>query len=147
MVEGHYIYIKNQSMTAMEEQVEKEFKSFGPIKRRGVQVRSNKGFCFAFVEFEQLSSMQNAVKAGLVTIASRQVYIEEKSTTTREAVAISMEGVGSEIMISGVVVAISVADEDTQEIMILETVVTIQHDVVHLEDVAKATSQWSRMGM
>ncbi|XP_026444090.1 uncharacterized protein LOC113344300 isoform X2 [Papaver somniferum] len=142
MVEGHYIYIKNQSMTAMEEQVEKEFKSFGPIKRRGVQ-----GFCFAFVEFEQLSSMQNAVKAGLVTIASRQVYIEEKSTTTREAVAISMEGVGSEIMISGVVVAISVADEDTQEIMILETVVTIQHDVVHLEDVAKATSQWSRMGM
>ncbi|RZC93500.1 hypothetical protein C5167_007312 [Papaver somniferum] len=79
MVEGHYIYIKNQSMTAMEEQVEKEFKSFGPIKRRGVQVRSNKGFCFAFVEFEQLSSMQNAVKAGLVTIASRQVYIEEKT--------------------------------------------------------------------
>ncbi|KAI3895256.1 hypothetical protein MKX03_030605 [Papaver bracteatum] len=82
-VEGHSIYIKNLSMTATEEQVEKEFKSFGPIKPGGVQVRSNKGFCFGFVEFEQLSSMQNAVKAGSVTIASRQVYIEEKRTTTR----------------------------------------------------------------
>ncbi|KAI3929850.1 hypothetical protein MKW98_004004 [Papaver atlanticum] len=82
-VEGHSIYIKNLSMTATEEQVEKEFKSFGPIKPGGVQVRSNKGFCFGFVEFEQLSSMQNAVKAGSVIIAGRQVYIEEKRTTTR----------------------------------------------------------------
>ncbi|XP_026377483.1 ras GTPase-activating protein-binding protein 2-like [Papaver somniferum] len=82
-VEGHSIYIKNLPTTATDEQVEKEFKSFGPIKPGGVQVRSNKGFCFGFVEFEQLSSMQNAVKAGSVTIASRQVYIEEKRTTTR----------------------------------------------------------------
>ncbi|RZC59980.1 hypothetical protein C5167_021735 [Papaver somniferum] len=82
-VEGHSIYIKNLPTTATDEQVEKEFKSFGPIKPGGVQVRSNKGFCFGFVEFEHLSSMQNAVKAGSVTIASRQVYIEEKRTTTR----------------------------------------------------------------
>ncbi|KAI3924866.1 hypothetical protein MKW98_031117 [Papaver atlanticum] len=61
-IEGHSIYIKNLSMTTTKEQVEKEFKSFGPIKPGGVQVRSNKGFCFGFVEFEQLSSMQNAVK-------------------------------------------------------------------------------------
>ncbi|KAI3878147.1 hypothetical protein MKX03_000097 [Papaver bracteatum] len=88
-VAGHSIYIKNLPTTATDEHVEKEFKSFWPIKTGGIQVRSNKvcfvhafdvklsfslikfnsyliylhqGFCFGFVEFEQLSSMQNAVK-------------------------------------------------------------------------------------
>ncbi|MCL7032203.1 hypothetical protein MKW94_008344 [Papaver nudicaule] len=82
-VEGYSIYIKNLPITATDELVEKEFKSFGPIKQGGVQVRSNKGFCFGFVEFEQLSSMQSAVKAGMLSIGSRQVFIEEKRTTTR----------------------------------------------------------------
>ncbi|OVA14605.1 RNA recognition motif domain [Macleaya cordata] len=84
-VEGYSIYIKNLPLSVTADQVEEEFKKFGMIKPAGVQVRSNKqqGFCFGFVEFEQLSSMQSAVEAMSVTILGRQAYIEEKRTTTR----------------------------------------------------------------
>ncbi|KAI3939925.1 hypothetical protein MKW98_029701 [Papaver atlanticum] len=50
-VEGHSIYIMSLPSTATDEQVENEFKCFGPINPGRVQVRSNKS-----------SSMQNAVK-------------------------------------------------------------------------------------
>nr|DAD35057.1 TPA_asm: hypothetical protein HUJ06_005697 [Nelumbo nucifera] len=67
-VEGHSIYIRSLPLNAMPEQLEEVFKKFGPIKPNGIQVRSNKnqGFCFGFVEFELLSSMQSAIefKAG-----------------------------------------------------------------------------------
>ncbi|KAI3839720.1 hypothetical protein MKW98_010025 [Papaver atlanticum] len=41
-VEGHSIYIMSLPSTATDEQVENEFKSFGPINPGHVQVRSNK---------------------------------------------------------------------------------------------------------
>ncbi|KAK9926133.1 hypothetical protein M0R45_023379 [Rubus argutus] len=82
--EGHSIHVRNLPYDATVEQLEKEFKKFGSIKRDGIQVRSSKqGFCFGFVEFESVSSMQSALEASPITIGDRQAVIEEKRTTTR----------------------------------------------------------------
>lgn len=40
--EGFSIYIKNLPMNVTPPQIEVVFKSFGPIKRNGIQVRSHK---------------------------------------------------------------------------------------------------------
>ncbi|XP_042497721.1 nuclear transport factor 2-like isoform X2 [Macadamia integrifolia] len=82
-VEGHSIYVRGLPLNATAVQLEEEFKKFGPIKPGGIQVRSNKQFCFGFVEFELQSSMKSAIQAASVTIGGRQAYIEEKRTTTR----------------------------------------------------------------
>ncbi|GAA0185164.1 hypothetical protein LIER_32452 [Lithospermum erythrorhizon] len=72
-------------MNATVAQLETEFKRFGPIKQGGVQVRSNRqqGFCFGFVEFQDLGSMHSAIEASPVTIGDHQVVVEKKRTTTR----------------------------------------------------------------
>lgn len=44
-VEGHSIYVRNLPYDATVEQLEEEFKKFGPIKHDGIQVRSSK-VCF-----------------------------------------------------------------------------------------------------
>ncbi|KAL6319057.1 hypothetical protein AAG906_001530 [Vitis piasezkii] len=82
--EGFSIYVRHLPLSATVPQLEEEFKKFGPIKQDGIQVRSNKqGFCFGFVEFESLSSMQSALEASPITIGDRQAVVEEKRTTTR----------------------------------------------------------------
>ncbi|XP_068305682.1 nuclear transport factor 2-like isoform X1 [Pyrus communis] len=83
--EGYSIHVRNLPYDATVGQLEKEFKKFGPIKRDGIQVRSSKqqGFCFGFVEFESLSSMQSALEASPITIGDRPAVIEEKRTSTR----------------------------------------------------------------
>lgn len=82
--EGHSIYIRNLPFNATIELLEEVFKKFGPIKHGGVQVRSSKhGFCFGFVEYEELSSVQNALKASPITVGERQAVIEEKISSTR----------------------------------------------------------------
>ncbi|KAF5194593.1 ras GTPase-activating protein-binding protein 2-like [Thalictrum thalictroides] len=84
-VEGQSIYIRSLPMNASPEQVEEEFKKFGRIKPGGIQVRSNKqqGYCFGFVEFEELTSMQSAIEASPVSIGGIQAFIEQKRTTSR----------------------------------------------------------------
>ncbi|KAI3462878.1 hypothetical protein Pfo_019541 [Paulownia fortunei] len=84
-VEGYSIYIRNLPLNVTVAELEAEFKKFGPIKQNGVQVRSNKqqGFCFGFVEFQEFSSMQSAIKASPITIGDRQAAVEIKRTTTR----------------------------------------------------------------
>ncbi|PPD72479.1 hypothetical protein GOBAR_DD30627 [Gossypium barbadense] len=83
--EGHSIYVRNLPYTATPAQLELAFKKFGPIKRNGIQVRSNKqGFTFGFVEFENASSVQSALEASPITIGDRQAAVEEKRTNTRE---------------------------------------------------------------
>ncbi|XP_039033536.1 nuclear transport factor 2-like isoform X2 [Hibiscus syriacus] len=69
-VEGHSIYIKNLPFNVMPAQLEQEFKKFGPIKQGGVQVRNNKqqGYCFGFVEFLSLSSMNDAIQVWIMFI-------------------------------------------------------------------------------
>ncbi|WOG93245.1 hypothetical protein DCAR_0312526 [Daucus carota subsp. sativus] len=81
--DGHSIYVKNLPLSVTPNQLEMEFKRFGPIKHGGVQVRSNKGFRFGFVEFQDVNSMNNAIQASPVTIGDRQATVEIKRTTTR----------------------------------------------------------------
>ncbi|XP_077250257.1 nuclear transport factor 2-like isoform X2 [Tasmannia lanceolata] len=85
---GYSIYIRNLPMNAEAVQIEEEFKRFGPIKSGGVQVRSNKhqAFCFGFVEFEVASAIQSAIEASPIMIGGRQVYVEEKRTTSTSRV-------------------------------------------------------------
>ncbi|GER45299.1 nuclear transport factor 2 family protein [Striga asiatica] len=111
-VQGHSIYIRNLPLNFTVAQLESEFQKFGTIKPNGVQVRSNweQRFCFGFVEFLELSAMQNAIKillmpdhcflsslikaarqgavewifrASPITIGDRQATVEIKRTTTR----------------------------------------------------------------
>ncbi|PWA89774.1 Nuclear transport factor 2 [Artemisia annua] len=69
--DGHSVYVRNLPLNATVVELETEFKKFGPIKQGGIQVRSNKmGYCFGFVEFQDLSSMQNAIQLGLDVVRS-----------------------------------------------------------------------------
>ncbi|XP_020537475.1 nuclear transport factor 2 isoform X2 [Jatropha curcas] len=82
--EGYSIYVRNLPFNATTAQLDEIFKKFGPIKHGGIQVRSNKqGFCFGFVEFETLSSMQSALEASPINVGDRQAIVEEKKTNTR----------------------------------------------------------------
>ncbi|KAI4352461.1 hypothetical protein L6164_006711 [Bauhinia variegata] len=84
-VEGHSIYIRNLPLNVTVAQLEAEFKKYGDIKPWGVQVRSNKqqGYCFGFVEFQSLTSMNSAIQASPITIGGRPAVVEIKRTTTR----------------------------------------------------------------
>lgn len=79
-VDGYSIYIRSLPLNATSEQLEEEFKRFGPIKPGGIQVRSHKqqGFCFGFVEFESASAVQSAIEASPIMIGGRQAFVEEK---------------------------------------------------------------------
>ncbi|XP_022736224.1 ras GTPase-activating protein-binding protein 2 [Durio zibethinus] len=82
--EGYSIYVRNLPYNATPAQLEEAFKKFGPIKRDGIQVRSNmQGFTFGFVEFETASSVQTALEASPITIGDRRAAVEEKRTNTR----------------------------------------------------------------
>jgi RNA recognition motif-containing protein len=97
---AHAIFVANLPMSATVEQLDRAFKKFGPIKRDGIQVRSNKvrlfsafptpslltthqirlfiqclfllqqGSCFGFVEFESAASMQSALEVWSISINS-----------------------------------------------------------------------------
>ncbi|KAH1046543.1 hypothetical protein J1N35_037327 [Gossypium stocksii] len=74
------VYVRNLPSTVSESEIEEEFKKFGEISPDGVVIRSRKdvGVCYAFVEFEDMSSVCNAVMAGTAQVAGRLVYIEER---------------------------------------------------------------------
>ncbi|KAB2074642.1 hypothetical protein ERO13_A07G152200v2 [Gossypium hirsutum] len=93
--EGEYIgeyksvYVRNLPSTITVTEIEQEFKNFGRIKPDGVFIRNHKdvvGVCYAFVEFEDIFAVQNAIKASPIQLGGRQVYIEERrpnSSSTR----------------------------------------------------------------
>ncbi|EOY06192.1 hypothetical protein QUC31_016403 [Theobroma cacao] len=74
------VYVRNLPSSVSESEIEEEFKKFGEISPDGVVIRSRKdvGVCYAFVEFEDMTSVQNAIKAGVAQVAGRNVYIEER---------------------------------------------------------------------
>ncbi|XP_039036947.1 nuclear transport factor 2-like [Hibiscus syriacus] len=85
--EGEYIgeyksvYVRNLPSTVTVTEIEQEFKNFGRIKPDGVFIRNRKdvvGVCYAFVEFEDISAVPNAIKASPIQLGGRQVYIEER---------------------------------------------------------------------
>ncbi|KAL9384354.1 hypothetical protein Peur_021364 [Populus x canadensis] len=79
------VYVRNLPSDITAEEIEEEFKHFGRIKPDGVFVRNRKdvvGVCYAFVEFEDLRSVQNAIKASPIQLAGRPVYIEERRSSS-----------------------------------------------------------------
>ncbi|KAF5752424.1 Nuclear transport factor 2 family protein with RNA binding domain isoform 1 [Tripterygium wilfordii] len=74
------VYVRNLLPTTSEAEIEEEFRKFGEIKPDGVVIRSRKdvGVCYAFVEFEDISGVHNAVRVGTAQVAGRPVYIEER---------------------------------------------------------------------
>ncbi|CDP03794.1 unnamed protein product [Coffea canephora] len=76
--ESKSIYVRNLPSGVSSLEVMEEFKNFGRIKQDGVFVNNRKeiGVCYAFVEFEDVQSAQNAVKASPIKLAGRQVYVE-----------------------------------------------------------------------
>nr|CAN83110.1 hypothetical protein VITISV_026572 [Vitis vinifera] len=75
------VYVRNLPSTVSASEIAKEFKNFGRVKPDGVVIRNRKdniGVCYAFVEYEDISGVQNAIKASTVQIAGRQVHIEER---------------------------------------------------------------------
>ncbi|XVF32146.1 hypothetical protein REPUB_Repub17cG0056900 [Reevesia pubescens] len=93
--EGPSIYVKGLPLNATPSMLENEFKKFGTIKSGGIQVRSQKGFCFGFVEFEDASSVQSAIEASPINIGGRKAVVEEKRSTSRGSKGRSSSGSGA----------------------------------------------------
>ncbi|XP_031397721.1 nuclear transport factor 2-like isoform X2 [Punica granatum] len=74
------VYVRNLPSTVSESEIEEEFRKFGRIRTDGVVIRGRKdlGVCYAFVEFEDMVGVHDAVKAATAQVAGRQVYIEER---------------------------------------------------------------------
>ncbi|GMH20064.1 hypothetical protein Nepgr_021905 [Nepenthes gracilis] len=73
------VYVRNLPTTVSSVEVEEEFKKFGRLKPAGVAIRRLKDtdICYAFVEFEDITAVHDAIKAATVKIAGQQIYIEE----------------------------------------------------------------------
>ncbi|XP_010481792.1 PREDICTED: ras GTPase-activating protein-binding protein 1 [Camelina sativa] len=75
------VYVRNLPSDISASEIEEEFKNFGTIKPDGVFLRTRKdvmGVCYAFVEFEEMTSVEKAIKASPIYLGGRQVYIEER---------------------------------------------------------------------
>ncbi|KAH7517444.1 hypothetical protein FEM48_Zijuj09G0065500 [Ziziphus jujuba var. spinosa] len=74
------VYVRNLPPNVTEVEIEQEFKHFGRIKPDGVFIRSRKeiGVCYAFVEFEDIIGVHNALKSSPIQLAGRQIYVEER---------------------------------------------------------------------
>lgn len=87
--ESGSVYVRNLPPSVSTDDIEQEFKNFGRIKPGGVFIRNRmeSGVCYAFVEFEDIPGVQNAIKASPIQLGGRQVYIEERransSSTSR----------------------------------------------------------------
>ncbi|KAK7284154.1 hypothetical protein RJT34_18895 [Clitoria ternatea] len=74
------VYVRNLPANVTEAEIDQEFRNFGRIKPDGIFIRVRKeiGVCYAFVEFEDIIGVQNALQASRIQLAGRQVYIEER---------------------------------------------------------------------
>lgn len=74
------VYVGNLSPSTSVFDLEKVFQAFGRIKPDGVAIRSRKeaGVFFGFVEFEDMSGIQNSLKASPIELNGRLVHVEER---------------------------------------------------------------------
>ncbi|KAI4381387.1 hypothetical protein MLD38_007459 [Melastoma candidum] len=72
------IFVGNLPQDATPAQLETAFKKFGSIRKNGIQVRSSKGSCYGFVDFESESAMLNALQETSILIGNRTAHIEEQ---------------------------------------------------------------------
>ncbi|XP_047960057.1 nuclear transport factor 2-like [Salvia hispanica] len=77
-VEVKSVYVRNVPTTMSASEIGEEFKKFGKLRPDGVAIRTRKDIdvCYAFVEFEDISGVQNAIKASVVNIGGYELYIE-----------------------------------------------------------------------
>lgn len=93
------VYVRSLPSNVTNADLEQEFKRFGKIKRNGVFIRNKRdvGICFAFVEFEDMSGVHNAVQASPIELLGRQVYIEGRRASSNTGIrggAVSRGGRG-----------------------------------------------------
>ncbi|OAY67328.1 putative G3BP-like protein [Ananas comosus] len=79
-VESKSVYVGNVPPSVTESDLENEFKKFGRIRPDGVAIRSRKdsGGYYAFVEFDDIIGVPNALKASPIEINGFQIYVEER---------------------------------------------------------------------
>ncbi|CAA0817472.1 Nuclear transport factor 2 (NTF2) family protein with RNA binding (RRM-RBD-RNP motifs) domain [Striga hermonthica] len=79
-VEVKSVYVRNVPTKMSASEIAEVFKKFGKLKQDGVAIRTRKDIdiCYAFVEFEDIVGVQNAIKASTVQIGAHQLYIEER---------------------------------------------------------------------
>ncbi|KNA18132.1 hypothetical protein SOVF_073050 [Spinacia oleracea] len=76
------VYVRSLPSSVTTADLEKEFKKFGRVKPNGVFIKhlSDVGVCYAFVEFEDNSSAQNAIKNSPIEFLGRQVHIDPRKS-------------------------------------------------------------------
>ncbi|XP_040379456.1 nuclear transport factor 2-like isoform X2 [Oryza brachyantha] len=74
------VYVGNLSPSTSVFDLEKVFQAFGKIRPDGVAIRSRKeaGVFFGFVEYEDMSGIQNALSASPIELNGRLVHVEER---------------------------------------------------------------------
>ncbi|GKE36551.1 putative G3BP-like protein isoform X1, partial [Tanacetum coccineum] len=94
------VYVKNVPSNALASEIEVEFKKFGKIRPDGVAIRTRKDInvCYAFVEYEDITGVNNAIKASTVEIAGQQEEEEEATKRTEKGV-LEVETIATEAMI------------------------------------------------
>ncbi|KAK1352975.1 Ras-GTPase-activating protein-binding protein [Heracleum sosnowskyi] len=82
--ESRSVYVKNLPLTVSALDIMQKFESFGRINPDGVLITNRKdiGICFAFVEFEDVRSVHNAITASPIQLSGREVYIEERKPSS-----------------------------------------------------------------
>ncbi|KAL6502927.1 hypothetical protein OROHE_024095 [Orobanche hederae] len=78
--ESKSVYVRNLPSTITSLDILQEFENFGKVMQDGVFLRNrmDTGVCYAFVEFEDIQSVRNALQASPIYLAGRKVYIEER---------------------------------------------------------------------
>ncbi|KAI4378581.1 hypothetical protein MLD38_016041 [Melastoma candidum] len=78
------VYVRNLPPNVTNADIEEVFRNFGTIRPDGVAIKLRKeiGVCYAFVEYEDLNGVHNAVKASPVQLAGRTVHVEERRANT-----------------------------------------------------------------
>ncbi|KAK1266237.1 hypothetical protein QJS04_geneDACA000077 [Acorus gramineus] len=74
------VYVRNLPPGVSVSELEQELLEFGRVRPDGVAIRNRKdaGICYAFVEFEDLVGVQNAIQGSPIQLGGRQVHIEER---------------------------------------------------------------------
>ncbi|XP_057781801.1 nuclear transport factor 2 [Salvia miltiorrhiza] len=74
------VYVRNLPSSVTSLDLQQEFENFGRIKHDGIFLRNriDTGVCYAFVEFEDIQSVRNALKASPIQLGGRKVYVEER---------------------------------------------------------------------
>ncbi|GER41694.1 RNA-binding (RRM/RBD/RNP motifs) family protein, partial [Striga asiatica] len=88
------VYVRNVRTTMASSEIREAFKKFGKLRPDGVAIWTRKDIdvCYAFVEFEDISGVQNAIKEGKVFWV---VGLDKSNIITTELGLIVMVSIGN----------------------------------------------------